>query len=452
MARWFGSVRARLTLLGTAVVAVTLLVSGLGIVTVQQRLLTQGIEEALRQRADNVVTGLVDVRRGGTLPSEGDVEDSFLQLVDDRGTVVAASRNVAGAAAASGPVSPQTRQEFRTVSYRAFLPGDFRLLVRRVISGAGPATLVVGKNLDDVHESVRILTLSLTAAIPVVVTMLAVLLWWLTGRVLRPVEAIRAEAASIRGTELDRRLPVPPSHDEISRLARTVNGLLDRVEHATERQRRFVADASHELRGPLTRMRADLEVALGHPQTSDPETTYRSLLADGTELQELVDDLLFLARSDAGAMPRPGVPVDLDDLVLAESRRLAARGRVRVDNSGVSAARVVGDPRQLARAVRNLAANAERYARTTVAFELREVGGRSELVVADDGPGIPPEHHARVFERFTRLDDARSRDAGGSGLGLAIVADIVARHRGTVAVTSRAGGGAGFVLTLPRGD
>jgi signal transduction histidine kinase len=450
--RWFGTVRSRLTALATVVVAAVLLVSAVALVAVQRSLLTRGIEEALRQRADNIQADVARVTPGARLPSEGDREDSFLQLVDDRGRVIAASANADPEAAATSPLAPGAAQAIRAVSPESFGGHEFRVLVRRVDSASGPATLVVAKNLDDVNESVRVLTLSLTLAIPVVVSLLAALLWWLTGRVLRPVESIRAEAASIQGTELDRRLPVPHSSDEISRLSRTMNALLDRLEQATERQRLFVADASHELRSPLTRIRSDLEVGIAHPETVDAETMYRSLLADATQLQELVDDLLFLARSESGALGRPGAPVDLDDLVLEETRRLTQRGRVRVDITAVSAARSVGDARQLARAIRNLASNAERHAKAVVRFELRERDGQSQLVVADDGPGIPAEHHARIFERFTRLDEARSRDAGGSGLGLAIVRDIVTRHGGTIAITPSDGEGARFVLTLPAAD
>jgi signal transduction histidine kinase len=303
-----------------------------------------------------------------------------------------------------------------------------------------------------VDETVRILTASLILAIPVVVAVLAFLVWWLTGRVLRPVEAIRSEVANIQGTELHRRVPVPGSYDEISRLAWTMNAMLDRVEHAIERQRRFVADASHELRSPLARIRADLEVGIAYPNTQDPDGLHRSLLADTIGLQELVDDLLLHARLESGSIGPASAPVDLDDLLLDEARRLRQRGRVRVDTSAISAARVLGDPKQLRRAIGNLTSNAERHATTTVTLELRENAEHSVLVVADDGPGIPVRDHATVFQRFTRLDDARSREAGGSGLGLAIVHDIVARHGGTIAITSSDGDGARFVVTLPRID
>jgi signal transduction histidine kinase len=448
----FGSVRSRLTLLATAVVAAVLVISGIGLVGVQRSLLTRGIDEALRQRTDNLQPDVARASSGTELPAEGDREDSFVQLVDDRGAVVAASANVRGMAAATPPLPPGAEPRFRAVEGLALSAHRFRVLASPVRSRSGGQTLVVAKNLDDVNESVRILSASLTLAIPVVVALLAVLVWWLTGRVLRPVESIRSEVASIQGTELHRRVPVPGSYDEISRLARTMNAMLDRVEHAIERQRRFVADASHELRSPLTRIRADLEVGIAYPHTLDPETVYRGLLADTIGLQQLVDDLLLHARLESGSTGWPKAPVDLDDLLLVEARRLRERGLVRVDTSAVSAARVLGDPKQLDRAIRNLTSNAERHAATTVTLELQEHAEHSVLVVADDGPGIPAEHHATVFQRFARLDGARSRDAGGAGLGLAIVHDIVARHGGTIVIASSDGQGARFVVTLPRTD
>jgi signal transduction histidine kinase len=300
-----------------------------------------------------------------------------------------------------------------------------------------------------VDESVGVLVASLAVAVPVVLALLAALVWWLSGRVLRPVELMRAEVAGIRGGDLHRRLPVSDAHDEISRLARTLNEMLARVEEATVHQRRFVADASHELRGPLTRLRSELEVAMAHPDLAEAPETLASLHAEVTGLQELVEDLLFLARFETGAYAPAPVPVDLEDLVFAEARRLRADARVKVDIGAVRAVRVAGDPRQLARMIRNLTENAERHAGHTVTFELGEHDGECRLVVGDDGPGIPPGKHRSVFERFVRLDEARSRDAGGAGLGLAIVHDIVVRHGGTIRIDDAEGGGARFVITLP---
>ncbi len=445
------TVRSQVTWTAAGLVALMLVLSAFGLVAAQQRVLTHGIDEALIQRADNIQRDVVRGTFGSRLPREGgDPEDSFLQLLDVDGSVVAATDNAAGLPAATSPLGRGAEQVVTTVRGVPLSNGEFRVLARSL--GSGRATLVVAKNLDDVNEAVRILTASLAVSIPVVTGLLALLVWWLTGRVLRPVESIRKEVASIQGHELYRRVPTPGSGDEIARLASTMNEMLDRVEGATARQRRFVADASHELRGPLTRLRSSLEVSLAHPDGVDAEALSREQLADTVELQKLVDDLLFLARSESGSLEVPHEPVDLDDLVLEEARRLRERGEVQVDVSGVSAGRTAGDADQLARVVRNLASNAERHAAQRVTFELHERDGRSELVVADDGPGIAPEHREVVFKRFTRLDEARSRDSGGSGLGLAIVHDIVARHDGTVRVAEHPGPGARFVVDLPRAE
>ncbi|MDQ2748216.1 MAG: HAMP domain-containing histidine kinase [Actinomycetota bacterium] len=446
------TLRAKLTLFATAIVAAVLLTSAIGLVTVQHRLMLRGVEEALAQRADNLESDVARGAFGTLLPSEGDREDSFLQLLAGDGHVLASSANIKSLPATTRTLPSGSNQVFRDVTEISLSSHQYRILARAVPTGGGAATLVVARNLDDVNGSVSILTTSLAISVPLILMLLAALLWWLTGRVLRPVESIRAEVASIRGSEQHRRVPVQGGDDEISRLARTMNAMLERVDHTTRGQRQFVADASHELRGPLTRIRSALEVAIAHPQASDPENTYANLLSDAVQLQRVVDDLLFLARSESGAMGAPDSIVDLDDLVFDQIRQVRARATVVVDGGAVSAARVSGDVHQLARAIANLADNAERHARTTITFELSEHGGVSVLVVADDGPGIPPEQRQTVFERFTRLDEPRSRDAGGAGLGLAIVADIVARHRGTITITSSASGGARFVMTLPTVD
>ncbi len=452
--RWFRprTVRSQVTWTAAGLVAIVLVLSALALVGAQERVLTHGIDEALIQRADNIERDVASGEFGSRLPVEGDPEDSFLQLLDVDGSVVAVSDNAALLEPATSPVGAGDADVLVSVQGVRLSNGEYRVLARSLGDESDPLTLVVAKNLDDVHESVSILTASLAVAIPVVTGLLALLVWWLTGRVLRPVELIRREVADIQGDELNRRVPTPDSEDEIARLAITMNEMLDRVEDATERQRRFVADASHELRGPLTRLRSSLEVSAAHPDGLDPAELSRELLADTVDLQKLVDDLLFLARSESGALDAPHDLVDLDDLVLEEAGRLRERGVVEVDVSAVSAARTLGDADQLARVVRNLSSNAERHADHKVTFELREQNGVSELVVSDDGPGIAPEHREVVFKRFARLDEARSRDAGGSGLGLAIVHDIVARHDGVVGIRDHAGEGAQFVVELPRAE
>jgi signal transduction histidine kinase len=446
------TVRSRLTLLAAVIVAATLVVTGALLVFANQRMLTRAVEESLVQRADNVEADVARAKTGAILPSEGDPEDTFSQVVDGDGLVVASSANIASLPAVTGPPALGSERLFRTISAPTVSSQRFRIFVQRVASTDRARTLIVAKNLDDVTESVGILITSLMVSIPLVVCLLAGAVWWLMGRALSPVEAIRVEVSSMGGAELHRRVPVSEHHDEISQLARTMNALLERVERATDRQREFVADASHELRGPLTRMRSELEVSIARPEGSDRDVTYRSVLNDTAQLQQLVEDLLFLARSESGRVEVHDTAVDLDDLVLEQVRELCARAVVRVDAGRVSAARVRGDAHQLKRVIGNLASNAERHAATTITFELFERDGRSELVVADDGPGIPVEQREAVFQRFTRLDDARSREAGGAGLGLAIVHDIVARHGGSISVNASEAGGARMSVTLPRAD
>jgi signal transduction histidine kinase len=445
--RLFGTVRLRITALATTVVAVVLVVTALGLVTAQQRALTEGLDESLEQRADDLQS-VSDARTlGAVLGNDGD-EDAVSQLVGADGQVLAASRELEGA----GPLGPSLAdggEEVRTTDAIPSGDGSFRLLSRGILTEDGAATLHVAASLEDVREATGILVRSLLIAIPLVVLVLAVLIWWLVGRTLRPVDAIREEVASISGAELHRRVPEPPGDDEIASLARTMNTMLDRIEQASIEQQRFVADASHELRSPLTRIRSELEVDLTHPEDADPVATERSVLEETVALQRLVDDLLLLARTDAGAALHAAVPVDLDDLVLREARRLRSAERVTVDVSAVSAAQVVGDPAQLQRVVRNLADNAQRHAAGAVAFALAEEDGQARLVVRDDGAGIPAADRDRIFERFTRLDDARARQDGGAGLGLAIVREIVTLHGGTIEVAEPEGAGAAFVVQLP---
>jgi signal transduction histidine kinase len=272
----------------------------------------------------------------------------------------------------------------------------------------------------------------------------------LVGRTLRPVELIRSQVAGISNTRLDRRVSEPDTDDEIARLAHTMNAMLDRVEGASRREQRFVADASHELRIPLTRMRSELEVDLTDPANANLVATHRSVLEEVGTLQRLVEDLLHLARSDDHTNPLKASPVDIDDLVLAEADRLRANGGLVVDTVRISAAQTIGDPAQLARAIRNLCDNAAHHARTRISMATTEDNGVIRVSVTDDGPGIPEHERSRVFERFARIDEARGDASGGTGLGLAITRDIIERHGGAITIEGPADGGATFIVVLPR--
>jgi signal transduction histidine kinase len=306
----------------------------------------------------------------------------------------------------------------------------------------------VARSLESVHKSTDSLERLLYWALPALVLLVGVVTWVLTGRALQPVEAIRREVEVIGAEDLHRRVPEPARQDEIGRLARTMNAMLGRLEDSTDRQRQFVADASHELRSPLTGIRAQLEVDLEHPELADWQTTERDVLADAIRLQRLVDDLLAIAVVDSSSLDAAHrQPVDLDEIVLAEARRIQTRGDVTIDTRGVSGAQLDGNLDQLVRVVHNLLDNAARHARSTVVVTLAETTSHVTLRVLDDGPGIPDDDRVRVFERFARLDDARARDGGGAGLGLAIVHDVVAAHGGSVEVENAPG--AAFTVVLP---
>ena len=435
------TVRTRVTLLATLVVAVVLVVAGAGLVVQQRRLLTETLDESLEQQADRIeeLPALVD-GLPRELPPFGD-DDAVAQVVQD-GEVVAATENIRG----EGPlvdVDEGDGSGIRTVDHLPHEDGRFRVLVE-----SGTQVIIVGGTLDDIDESITTLTGSLLVGIPLVVAALAAVLWWIVGRALRPVEAIRAEVAQIDANDLQRRVPVPATDDEVGRLARTMNDMLERVDDASRRQRRFVADASHELRSPLTRMRTELEVDLAHPDRADLAATHASVLEEAIGLQRLADDLLLVARADERGGAGEAVPVDLDDVVLRVARRLRADDRVQVDLAGVSAGHVLGDRDQLTRVVSNLADNAVRHATSVVRLTLVESDGVVALTVEDDGPGVPEADRERIFERFARVDTARSADVGGTGLGLAIARDLAEAHGGTLALDPTPTG-ARFVLTLP---
>ncbi|MGI9594598.1 MAG: sensor histidine kinase, partial [Acidimicrobiales bacterium] len=344
------------------------------------------------------------------------------------------------------------RTEHLATSDELPLPDDtYRVLTTVISTADGPAVLHVAESTDDLDDAVRLLATALIIAIPAIVLVLAGVMWWLTGRTLRPVDDIRAEVDAIGDADSQQRLQGPHRDDEIGRLAGTMNRMLDRLHDASDRQRRFVADAAHELRTPLTRIRTNLDVDLGRPEAADFEATAHEVRREAIDLQRLIDDLLHLARSDAGQAVRHRQPVDLDDIVMDEIReQRAATPDVAIDAGSVSAASLDGNPDHLARAIRNLLTNGAQHAGSKVVVELRETDRGVYLAVTDDGPGVPPEHRSRIFERFARVDDARTRSDGGTGLGLAITRDIVEAHGGAIRYDAGHASGARFVIELPR--
>jgi signal transduction histidine kinase len=449
------TVRFRITALATVAVAAVLAATAVGLVAVQRRALTDSLDESLAGEAQALAARVED---GDGAAGDGTddgavtaptVDDDAVAQVVVGGDVVAASRPELERQPLAP--TPDGTSASRTVDAVPGGEGAFRVVSQRLDSEvAGAATVVhVAAPLDDVNESTSLLARSLALAVPGITALLAALVWALAGRTLRPVEAIRSEVARIGATDLRRRVPVPPGDDEVGRLARTMNAMLERVENATERQRRFVGDASHELRTPLARIRSEIEVDLTHPGSADLADTHRSVLEEAIGMQRLVDDLLLLARADTDGRDGELAPTRLDAVVAAEVARARRGSPVALDAGSLTAVTVASDPPELRRVVANLLDNATRHAHSRVLVTVTDDGGAAQLTVTDDGPGVPADQAERIFERFARLDAARSAADGGTGLGLAIAREIAERHRGTLVLDTGHRGGARFVLRLP---
>jgi signal transduction histidine kinase len=424
---------------------VALLLASIAIVTLMQRAMQHNVESAARLRANDIVAALQE----GGLPPEtiANDDDVLIQVIDGSGQVVAASSSLEN----DPPLARLQPGESSLVEHPRIQDDDpFVVVSKGAHTSSGDFTVLVGRNLDIVRETVWLVTRILVVAVPLLLLVVGFTTSAVVGRSLAPVESMREQVAEISATEMHRRVPNPTGGDEIARLARTMNDMLDRLEGARKREQRLVSDASHELRNPIATIRHLVEVALAHPDRTSLDALATEVLSEDLRLQNLAEDLLLLARADEHALEMRARPLDLDDLVMEEARRLKQTTGLRVDTSEVSGARTKGDPAQLARVVRNLADNAARHAASVIRFALQETDGRVELQVDDDGPGVPVESRDAIFERFARLDEARDRGHGGAGLGLAIVAAIVEAHGGRAAVNDSPLGGARFEVVLPR--
>jgi heavy metal sensor kinase len=332
----------------------------------------------------------------------------------------------------------------------------FRVLALPLGAGPGRQVLVVASSLDEVDQSVHRLRVLLLAVVPAALLAAAGGGWWLARKALRPVAEITRQAGAIGVEQLHERVPVPPTTDEVAGLATTINAMLERIEHGVREKRRFLADASHELRTPLAVMRSEIEVSL---RSDDLEPAARDVLVSNAEevehMSRIVDDLLTLARIDEGRLELARSRVDLGAVaadVAASLRPLAEAQGVPVTVSGGEVgAQVDADPEHLRRAVRNLVENAVKYtgAGGKVGVEVWRRNREAGLTVTDTGPGIPEALLERIFDRFVRVDVARSRSTGGSGLGLSITREIVEAHGGRVWAESTPGEGSAFSMGFP---
>jgi heavy metal sensor kinase len=448
-------IRVRLTVATAAMVAVVLAVAGVVLYLRVRADLIHAVDSGLRSRAGALTVALE--RPGGGLDPPTvliETDEAFAQVLGDDGRVLATTDGIE-------PVALLSPEEAEGVAGPTFLDrevaGEDEPIPSRLLAVPidGGRVAVVGASLEDQQEALGSLAAMLAVGGPAALALITAIGWLVTGAALRPIEDMRRRAAVISGDLEGQRLPVPPASDEVSRLAVTLNGMLDRLEEAMARERRFVADAGHELRTPLANLRMELELASRRARTSQElEAAVRSAAEETDRLSRLAEDLLVLARTEGGKLPLRRERTDLDDLVVRTVDRFAARtadGGVRVRADVAPGTEADVDPDRLAQALGNLVDNALRHtpAPGEVTVSASRHDGMVRLEVADTGPGFADGFPERAFEPFARPDAGRSRPDGGTGLGLAIVRAVAEAHGGTVTATNGPGGGASVVMEIP---
>ncbi len=332
------------------------------------------------------------------------------------------------------------------------LSDEWRLLAEPVNLPSGRGVLVIARSLKEREDSLHRLAREFLLSGPLALLLAVGAGYGLAAAALRPVEAMRRRAAAITASTPGQRLPVPASRDEVSRLAETLNDMLDRLEAAFEHERRFLADASHELRTPLALMRTELELALRRPR-SHPEllAALRSASEETERMTQLAQDILLIARSDQEGIPIRREHVNASTIL----DRIAGRFEPRATELGRSVAvapfddiALDVDPARIEQAIGNLVDNALSHGKGPISLFAHRSNGSVDLHVADEGDGFPPGFADRAFDRFSR--GAEGRGPGGTGLGLAIVELIARAHGGSASLSNRSGGGADVWITVAR--
>jgi signal transduction histidine kinase len=437
-------ISARSAFVAATVVFVALGIAGAGLAAVLYRTMLSGIDSAAATRVGEVAGQVVERGVAGVDPAMFATDQRIVavQVIAKDGHVVRRSE--------SAPDTPLVAMRDVGDGLRIGMPeksspfGRIRFSAQTVEG----YTILVGEGSATIASTVWTVVVALAIAAPVVIAVSAAATYLLVRRSMQSVDDIRSRVADITTSDLAERVPVPGSRDEIAALALTMNEMLARIEAGHNAQRRFVGDASHELRSPLTTIISALEVAVAHPDVLGGELATTTLMPEALRMKALIDDLLLLARADERGLDIAREDVDLDDVTATEVERLRRDTDLEV-TADLEPARMTGDPAALARVLRNLVDNAARHAVSRVSVSVRQELEYVLVEVGDDGPGIPPADRLRVFDRFVRLDTDRSRSAGGTGLGLAIVREVVVAHGGSVTIGDGVGSGTTVTVQLP---
>ena len=445
----FSGVRARSTLIAAVVVAVALIAGAAVTLFMLHRANNDAMYQSTGRQAFQIATAINNHGPAGVDPDDlapGAGVD-IIQVIDAAHRVVARSPGAPSVPLTTTVPSPPDSYRYLDDVVVPHTSDEFCATVFGAEYRDQYFTVIALERASPIRHSEFITAILFAIEFPIMVAIAALGVYLLVGKALRPVSQITAQVTEISQTELNSRVPVPQSDDEIHDLAVTMNDMMSRLESGRDAQLRFVGDASHELRSPLTTLVGILDLADDTDSEIDVATTRAILLPEARRMQSMIEDLLLLAKADEHGIRLRRESIDLDDLVGAEVARLRTLGTARV-HSRVVPARIVGDPDSLTRALRNLTDNAVRHTKSAVWLTMRTTGDTTTVTVADDGPGVPREHRSRIFDRFARIETDR-RQQGGAGLGLAIAAEIVRAHGGDLRVTDSDTGGAAFVLSLP---
>lgn len=440
------SIRARLTLIFVLAIALILSFTGVALINLVHHSLetdaNNQIQGEMIRTQDRFATAKKPNYSRVSLAMNGDV---VIQVTNLQGTKVwAASSAIANAPILAHQVADSSTANGLSVKMvdspltRSTLGEISSGQVGTIFTKRGPGLVFGFVYGEGISHSVNVLLASLLVSFPLLLLMSGGLIWLGMGLALAPVESIRRRVDAIAATDLTQRVPPTGGDDEIARMARTVNAMLDRLEASSQFEQEFVSNASHELRSPLTTLLATTERAASDPTRADWPQVGEIVMREGRRLETLIDDLAWLARNDEHR-ESASVDVDLDDLLFEEGQRVRLLTNLNVDTTSVHPTRVTGDAAMMKRMVRNVVDNATRYATHELRLGSHYDGVEAVVTVSDDGEGIDVSQSARFFDRFIRSDPARARQSGGTGLGLAIVTEIVTRHGGSarfVAVTS----------------
>ena len=433
------SIRARLTLFFVLSIAAVLGFTGVALVNLVHRSLvtsaTTQIETVMAQTQTHLGVSPLPGHGIVSLPMQGDV---VVQVTNASATRVWAASSAIATSPVLARVSTDNSQRSGLALHLVVAAATAPLAAQlnegeaeTILTSRGPGIIFGFIYGTSIAHSVAVLLASVAISFPLLLLMSGALIWLGIGLALAPVESIRRRVDVIAARDLSERVPVTGGDDEIARMARTVNAMLDRLESSSKFQQEFVSNASHELRSPLTTLLATVErAASDHDRVNWTDVT-DTIMREGRRLDNVIDGLFWLARHDEHQMETVSVDIDLDDLLFEEAQRVRTMSDLTVDTSTVQPTRVVGDPAMLKRLIRNVVDNAARYATRELQFDSHYDDAYAVVTVADDGEGITVSSSARLFQRFVRADPARNRQSGGTGLGLSIVTEIVQRYGGS---------------------